>query len=129
MKPVDQTAFGPEKGNCFSAVIASLLELSVDDVPMFCDPEEGWYLRFQAWLAERGWTSIEVPCSEAWSPNDRQLCWIVGPSPRHNCHHAIVGRFLNGEYEMVHDPHPSRDGLVDSDVVGFLIPLDPMEVS
>jgi len=41
MKPVDQTAFGPSKGNCLSASIASLLELPIEDVPLFTTEMEG----------------------------------------------------------------------------------------
>ena len=32
MKPVDQTSFGFPGGNCFSACVASILELPIDDV-------------------------------------------------------------------------------------------------
>lgn len=42
MKPIDQTTFGVPGGNCFSACVASLLELSIDDVPYFmgdCDED------------------------------------------------------------------------------------------
>lgn len=45
MKPVDQTTFGFPGGNCFSACIASLLEMPLDDVPYFMHGD--WYDAFQ----------------------------------------------------------------------------------
>jgi hypothetical protein len=42
MKSVDQTTFGPN-GNCFSACVASLLELPIDAVPFFMSAGDGWY--------------------------------------------------------------------------------------
>ncbi len=44
MKPVDQTTFGHPGGNCFSACVASLLEMSVDQVPYFMGHDD-WFGR------------------------------------------------------------------------------------
>lgn len=118
MKP-DQTTFGHPGGNCFSACVASLLELPIDVVPYFMEPKD-WFSGFLDWLRPRGWWAFAttlVAGGKAWYPD----CYYImgGKSPRGD--HAVVAR--GGE--IVHDPHPSRVGLVAREDAIILIPLDP----
>jgi hypothetical protein len=57
MKPVFQTKRG-KGGNCFQAVIASMLELELDEVPDFCNlftrDDGGWYRECNKWLSKIG---------------------------------------------------------------------------
>ena len=119
MKPVDQEfVHKPEigqMGDCQRAVIASLLELPIEDVPHFLqevngDPSDYWDA-IQAFLSLRGLALMHVPSrSGATFFGDGVDVYheISGPSPRGNgVMHAVVGR--NGE--IVHDPHPSKAGL------------------
>ena len=50
---VPQTKFGME-GNCFSACIASILGLSIEQVPEFTEEAGGWFFRWQVWLKQYG---------------------------------------------------------------------------
>lgn len=117
MKPVDQTTFGHPGGNCFSACVASLLELSIDDVPYFMDEEDGkpkWYEQLDSWLAPRGFYALHFDVVDRERTVWPKGFYIrIGKSSRGD--HAVVGR--GGA--VVFDPHPSREGLIAVD--GFTI--------
>lgn len=125
MKPVDQTTFGHPGGNCYSACVASLLELPIEDVPYFMgEPANEWSKRLDEWLAPRGFYALHYEINpENRAYYDREKLWpkgfyiLGGKSPRGD--HAVVARGR----DMVHDPHPSRAGLTDTDGFTLLIPL------
>lgn len=117
-----------QRGNCFAAVVASILEVPITEVPnveVFYHMDDGYHsevmLRF---LLSKGWEL----CSD-----DRFECFhnemlyerygenkyhklrkelkdkyylVSGKSPRGVSHICI---YKNGE--LVHDPHPTREGL------------------
>lgn len=115
MIPQDQEflAVGGKPGDCARAVVASLLELPIVQVPHFLAISDqtafGFYSLIEDFLEARGFTMN-------WQSNpiyhlkegEDVYHWISGPSPRGNgLFHAVVG--VNGE--IAHDPHPSRSGL------------------
>jgi hypothetical protein len=121
VKPVDQEfVHNPEIGqfgDCQRAVVASLLELPLSDVPHFLQEAAGdsmgFWTRLQRFLASHGCLYIDLP---AWDIDGYSDLYgtpavyheICGPSPRGaGLFHAVVG--CNGK--IVHDPHPSRAGL------------------
>lgn len=113
MKPVDQTVFTVPGGNCFSACVASILEIGLEDVPYFMgDFEEAdrgaWFERFANWLAPRGLWPINFRLGD-WHPPDDAIYILSAGSPRGEWDHAVVAR---GNKVVLHDPHPSRAGLV-----------------
>lgn len=116
MKPVDQTTFGEPGGNCFSACVASLLELALEDVPYFMGHDH-WFLVFQNWLRARGWYAVNCKLADDWQPAGLYI--LGGESPRGA--HAVIAEGST----IVHDPHPSRTGLVARDSAILLVPLDP----
>ena len=63
MKPVMQTIFpsddNPLRGNCFAACIASLLEMSLEDVPHLTEHDD-WRERTNDWLGGLGLGMVEV---------------------------------------------------------------------
>jgi hypothetical protein len=127
MTPVDQTTFGHPGGNCFSACVASLLELPISEVPYFMD-ESGdnlpWVKQLNDWLAPRGYYSMHFVVNETnREAYDRENLWpagfyiLCGKSPRGD--HAVVAR---GK-DVVHDPHPGRDFILSSvDAFTLLVP-------
>jgi len=117
MIPVDQTTFGHPGGNCFSACVASLLEIPISEVPYFMGAEE-WYPGFLDWLRPRGFHAVTFRRQEAWAPEGP--CILGGKSTRGD--HAVVG---GKGYRVVFDPHPSRDGLISVEDVTLLVPFDP----
>ena len=131
MKPVKQKIFDSRKGDCVRACLASVFELPIDEVPNFWeqtqDPTEFWKL-INDWLMENfGVRKIFLRYSEKTADClEKVLCIASGESPRHTPGgHAVVWR--DG---LLHDPHPSGDGLLGSpeDLMIF-IPLDPKQIS
>lgn len=112
MIPIDQTGFIPfVDGNCFSACIASILEMPLEDVPLFYNDEgiNNWYDKFDNWCKENGyWASyysIE-DMGDDWCPDDYSI--LSGQSPRGDWLHSVVA-YGN---EIVHDPHPDKSGII-----------------
>lgn len=106
---VDQTTFGAQ-GNCFSACIASILELPLVDVPYFMGdpPDDEWWGRTIAWLADRGLDAsyYKFDMRDPDAPPGYTI--VSGRSPRHATRlHACVAR----DGVLVHDPNPRRHGL------------------
>ena len=121
MTPVDQTIFGGREGNCFAACVATILRLPLEDVPNFCAHED-WFARFDAWLRERGLWPLKFDASAELIDNvARDALGIVSGEAERGLMHATVWR--GGA--MVHDPHPSRAGLLEVVDVIYIVPLDP----
>jgi len=128
MKPIHQTLFGngengTQRGNCFAACIASLLELPLEEVPNFCTKCD-WREAANLWLASRGlfYVDLKLPGDLR---DEHVRFWgyhvISGMSVR-NIRHSVVG--FGGK--TVFDPHPSGAGLIEGDwEYGFLIPQNP----
>jgi len=127
MTPVTQTTFydatqPPEKqrGNCLTAVVASLLDLPIEDVPNFVqehvdtDGAKHWWESMHAFVASRGYgvyylRSTLYAESLFPDPDPGEFYAVSGVSPRDPAiFHVVIYR----DGEMVHDPHPDRTGLV-----------------
>jgi hypothetical protein len=117
VRPADQTTFGFPDGNCFSACVASLLEVDVAEVPWFMGHDE-WWPHFEAWLRPRGYYALCCPLGDYRPPGFHILS---GKSPRGDYMHSVVARGA----EVVHDPHPSRAGLDSRVDFIVLVPFDP----
>lgn len=120
MIAVDQTTFGSPHGDCLPACLASILHLSIADVPRICEAGEGWLARLADWLRPRGLAPLLLAGGPPPNLGDT-LCIVSGASPRGPWLHATVWR---GRH-MVHDPHPSRAGLESVVDTLVLVPLDP----
>lgn len=119
MKPVDQIFTSKPEinqyGDCQRAVIASLLELPIDEVPHFLQEANGdagdYWLGIQSFLGKKGFAYLtaDIGAIHHFYGNDGEIYHeISGPSPRGNgLYHAVVG--CNGK--IAFDPHPSREGL------------------
>ena len=121
MKPIDQSKFGEQNGNCMSAVLASLLEIDLVAVPQSEDMDElKWYPALRRWLQGVGyhlliWEDVEFYLPGYFIAN--------GPSPRGAFEHSVIYKGTR----MVHDPHPSRDGIEKITSIWALLPLDPVD--
>jgi hypothetical protein len=122
MIPIDQTITGP-RGNCFSACLASLLEIPIESVPLFLS-EVGdrtrfdWASRLDEWLENFGLYALHFSAIPG-SPNvmPAVLHIMTGISPRGRPH-AVIGK----GHQIVHDPHPDRSGLSEVDGYVLLVP-------
>ena len=135
MRPVHQTYFavpvgngevpqGP-LGNCYQACLASILDAALEDVPHFAQqygpshPDEGpvWWLAAQQWIRDEvGLYLTYAPAEMYPTPRDALVgdvpdgfcCIAGGPSPRGGWSHVVV---VDADGHLLHDPHPSGDGL------------------
>ncbi len=120
MKPVDQQVLhDPDNGlygDCQRACIASLLDLEPADVPHFheTDNPATFWRSMNSFLAERGLFHLTTGAVDFDQGHflDSADCYhmIYGRTERGTLH-AVVA--LNGE--IVHDPHPSKAGLLESE--------------
>ena len=133
MIPVYQTIISPVNGNCLAACVASILEVSLDEVPQHIQ-DKNYFLDLSHYLESKGYEFS----GDAWKghpvydhlilgrkyDNDRLICegvfpgvngfFIVsGQSPRfENCHHAVVWN----KWGLVHDPVPGGRGVEPNSV-------------
>jgi hypothetical protein len=114
VRPVTQSILHDDPdgrpGNCLQAAVASLLELPLQSVPHFVSQASDWLERMAAFCNAHGYQLQTQPVDEhcaygmAWGPSERgvrhAVCWADG--------------------RMVHDPHPSRVGLLHvTDLIAF----------
>jgi len=128
MKPVKQTVFGAPLGNCFAACVASLLEMSIDEMPSL---ETGHFTTiWNDWFRQRGIGMADVKAgSGAYFPG---YCIASGKSPRGGLTpsgrpiiHAVICKDMN----LVYDPHPDG-GFLDGTPTEYtlLYPLNPVDL-
>ena len=101
----------PGDKKCLSACIASILHLTLGDVPRFEGNCREQRERANAWLAPRGRGLVLV---EGVLPSAVPQGFFViasGPSPRTAPGHAVLMAVTDGALLLAHDPHPSGDGL------------------
>lgn len=121
-------------GNCLQTVVASMLDLDLDQVPHFALYVD-WFAAMRRWARDRDadFTYFPLPVPEqyaaawetlqTWGREHRAHVLLSGPSPRGPFWHVVVG---NVDLETVHDPHPSRAGLLEvRDVIVYCQPYDP----
>jgi hypothetical protein len=122
------------RGNCFAAAIASLVEVPITDVPnvevLFDVEGVSWYGVMDAWLRANGYEIVtnnhfNVFHDDAYGNQDgsrgdkiincKDKYYLAsGMSPRGVMHVCI---YKNGK--MVHDPHPTREGIDESTISYF----------
>jgi hypothetical protein len=130
MKPTQQTILhdpaNGQYGNCLSAVLASLLHLPIQQIPLFNEPGR-WMQQLNDWLRPFGLGYLVL------TPDSfRDACGIVGLV---GCYHEIAGpsqRWANTDHACVgvdghvaFDPHPSAAGLQEVTSCGVFIALEP----
>ena len=133
MDRVMQTRFGgpeypvEEQGNCFAAAMATILGIGLAEAEGYLDGldstekiEAHWWEYLNKWLKPYGFAALYLPWSpppypEFYSDGKPGLVYIAnGPGPR-GFEHSVV--YCDGE--LLHDPHPSGDGL--SEVTSFVL--------
>lgn len=113
-------------GNCLSAVLASLLHLPIEDIPVFSDPGH-WVCDLNIWLLPFGLAYLSITkdsFDSAFENAGIRGCHheIAGPTDRFSdVYHACVA--VDGI--QVFDPHPQGTGLKSSDTCGVFIALQP----
>ena len=111
MKPIQQSIFDFEHGDCFRACVASIFELPLSAIPNFMEegPEFFWD-KLSDWTNKFNLKALDI----TFSSDEFHLFWLkdvwviaMGKSPRNaNFDHCVV--WYNGK--MKHDPHPDNLG-------------------
>lgn len=133
MKPVYQTRFGglkapfEERGNCFQACVASILEIPLEEA-FDCRTweDETWFDKFNDWLSKYGLVCI------AFDHNDKKplACTEIKGYAIMECKSETL---YHGEYhvvvikdqEVVHDPNPNAIRVGECQGFYLFVPLDP----
>lgn len=121
MTPQDQIMLHePDKGrqgDCFRACLASILDMNIRAVPHFAAyPSDIWIEELIRWLKVNGYelngtSDYTDERVEAEHGIDGYII-VAGESPRNkDVRHAVV---YYGK-KMVHDPHPSKAGIVKAE--------------
>ena len=105
MKPLMQTRFGKE-GNCFAACVASVLEVSIDEVPWLEDPEnwQDYSTRLNNYLKER---------------HDLKLFAFGFESITSHFPDSVV--YKNGK--LVHDSNPKKNKIIELEYIYLFIKI------
>lgn len=151
MKPQSQLR-KTENGDCLRAVIASLLDFDINEVPDFTaapDDETSkfpvWYIELQHWLRKQGLFFLEmrirgkIPLStigekeqeskEVFSPWNPlpwpALAMFAGPTHSGN-HHIVIGTCEDDGFIVQFDPlGKNLNRLADIHSLCFIVPIDP----
>lgn len=131
---VDQTILADDpkrKGNCVAACVATILGLSLSEVPHFIefgiaygDSENvkevshgnNWWAMMLGFLAGRGLWVVEL--DKVTDADTHEFVLVAGMSPR-----GVVHQVVYREGRLWHDPHPSRAGVLDVREVLAVRPL------
>ena len=130
MQKVDQTEFGKDKGNCQSACIAMMLGIPLSDVPNFYDisgkqDDAGiirWNDAYDKFLAKHNVCRVAFKTFPGWQQALKGFYLMVGKSPRGEFNHIVV--YKDGA--LWHDPHHSRDGVLDENEIEVYYPIIPI---
>ena len=131
-----QTIYDFSNGNCFSTSLACILEIPLETIPNFCaGPNDNWFMDCYLWLKERGYGLISMnfptPVGMELILSDF-LCIATGHSPRNkeklHCVVAQVENKITPEgfqfyVNLVHDPHPSNDFILDVVEIMIIVKL------
>lgn len=106
-------------GDCWRACIANLIGWPLVQVPHFVrDCGDDWLMATGRWIRTEVGLQLRVETDPRFpfTPGDSALVILAGPSPR-GVLHAVLGD-RNGD--IVHDPHPSRAGILSVEGVFYL---------
>ena len=115
-----------ERGNCWQAAVASILELRPETVPdiQIYDDDMVWFDKFREWLEQYGLGAIGLSTRGNITLQGYHLIECKSTTLKNGELHVVVG--LNGE--VVHDPNPNATTL--GEVVDYIIftALNPAKV-
>lgn len=118
-------------GDCWRTAVASLLHIPRETVPHFVQldevmPNYDWFLETLMFVRKKepGWTLVCLDYTSTVFPiyadpmNSPSRVILTGQSPRGEHRHAVLADAVTGD--ILWDPHPSRDGILDRQQVYVL---------
>ena len=138
MKKVMQTIIGLG-GNCEGATIATLLGLTIEDVPSFwagidiktTDTDESGVIyqeNLNSFLRQHGYRMLNLGVVK--NPSERDIDWVIEVSKAIGTKHLVAGISPRGHMHSViyehgqlwHDPHPEGGGVIPCQIC-MLVPI------
>lgn len=122
MKKVYQTIYGEEKGNCFAACVASILELNIEQVPDFLgEYGDRWMYGLNEWLEQFGLAAITVAFQDD-DPHIKKGYACAGIRTPTGSKHSVVYKDL----KFVWNPQKGwEDYDAEPEDYTFFVVLDP----
>jgi hypothetical protein len=127
-------------GNCYASAIASIMELPLSEVPnvevFFHMQDEFWQTVMLTFINSKGWDlcsddrfkvfhddqfGVNESMREVYIDACKDKYYLVTGKSERGVHHICIYR--NGA--LVHDPHPSRDGLLTIESFKTLEKINP----
>lgn len=114
-----------KRTDCFSACVATLLDLELKDVPIF--RKDGWYKDSRKWLNSIGWDALFQDVDGTWDEWSKWLNedhYLIGHEywQSEDQHHAFV---LKGGKRFFDPAADRNDGKGKIIGIYFLMPLRP----
>lgn len=128
LRPVDQTSmYDPETGSggdCLAACIATITGLPIDEASAAIRAEDDyWWNDTVRFLKHHNWRIYHAfPTEKGTAPAGVSI--MCGRSPREVSHATVA---IDGV--MVHDPHPSREGIGKPTAWFVLVPFVKVEAA
>jgi len=113
-----QTITG-SKGNCFSANLATVLDMNIDDVPNFghITKSEDFWSAVNEFLNTKGYGVFTISFSQKWLKKQKGMFLVAGKSPR-GFQHSVI--YEGGK--IIHDPAPEGGG-VEPKYIDIIYPI------
>jgi len=136
MKKIYQTTFGgvdapkEERGNCWQACVASILEVPLDeafDCRPYWDQNDGkWFDDFNAWLKKYGLACIAMDHTEEKPlPSTAFMGYHLGEFTSRTLTNGETHICVIHNGDVVHDPNPRAKDIGDAKGIYLFVPLDP----
>lgn len=121
-------------GDCLRACVATITDRALLEVPHFVELGDAWWdvlrgyvKRWSLGKYEIQWfpprpqprNTDDLTLGESWGYEPGYAVILAGPSPRGDFGHVVVGDPVTGR--MIHDPHPSRAGILETDYVMAIV--------
>ena len=120
MTPVFQK---PDDGQCINACLATLTGVSLKEAPRVYDDEMadgGLYLaRIRRFLKRHGYGIMGFRGKPESYASATYIAFGDSPRPDNEGGHAVI---MRGK-KMIHDPHPSGDGILNHWFTWVIVPL------
>lgn len=136
MKKVYQTIVDKDHGNCMQAVIASLFELELEEVPNFIELGDEWFSEMMSFYKERGYDLCYIHRNKNHDTTESLIniakfdggingyfdASVKSQTFEGGTHAVVIDTNLN----IVHDPNSNQAALKLSpdDIEGFYITKD-----
>jgi len=134
MKKVYQTIVDKDHGNCMQAVVASLFELELDEVPNFIELGDNWMITMMKFFEDRGYDICTIYKQRHDTEELKRIAkfdggingyfyGVVNSKLFEGGTHAVV---IDSDLNIVHDVNPSEVYLscTPEDVVGVMVVND-----